>query len=225
MTLRVLLWLYLHPMSQERFYTVAEERLNVITHGGGFILALFASFLLLTKGLKEEIHLQFISYLIYCFGLLTLYLASTLYHSSKDPKWKKRLNVFDHSAIYLLIAGTYTPIVLLTMKGTWGLVVFCTVWVIATIGIVLKLYFTGRYSKVSTATYVLMGWVIVIAIKPLINSMATSGLLWLLAGGIFYTLGAALYQRKSMKYNHAIFHVFVLLGSFCHYIVVLNYTI
>ena len=172
----------------------------------------------------EKIPLQFISYLIYCFGLLTLYLASTLYHSAKDPKWQKRLNIFDHSAIYLLIAGTYTPIALLTMKGTWGMVIFCTVWVLATIGIVLKLYFTGRYSKISTATYVLMGWVIVIAIKPLINCMATQGLLWLLAGGIFYTLGAALYQRKSMKYNHAIFHVFVLLGSFCHYIVVLNYT-
>jgi len=212
-------------MSQERFYTVAEERLNVITHGGGLLFAMFASFLLLNKGLTENIHLQFFSYLIYCFGLLTLYLASTLYHSSKDPKWKKRLNVFDHSAIYILIAGTYTPIALLAMKGTWGLVIFCTVWVLATIGIVLKLYFTGRYSKISTATYVLMGWVIVIAIKPLINCMATQGLLWLLAGGIFYTLGAVLYQIKSMKYNHAIFHVFVLLGSFCHYIVVLNYTI
>jgi len=211
-------------MKEERFYTEAEELLNVITHGGGFILALFASILLLNKGIKEDIHLQLISYGIYCFGLLTLYLASTLYHSSKNPNWKKRLNVFDHSAIYLLIAGTYTPIALLTMKGTWGLVIFCTVWVLATIGIVLKLYFTGRYSKISTSTYVLMGWVIVIAIKPLINCMATQGLLWLLAGGIFYTLGAALYQRKSMKYNHAIFHVFVLMGSFCHYIVVLNYT-
>lgn len=211
-------------MSQERFYTVAEERLNVFTHGSGFVLALFASFLLLNKSLQQGIHLRFISYLIYCVGLLTLYLASTLYHSAKDPKEKKRLNVFDHSAIYLLIAGTYTPIALLSMKGIWGVIIFCIVWVLATVGIVLKLYFTGRYSKISTATYVLMGWVIIIAIKPLTNSMATQGLLWLLAGGIFYTLGAVLYQRKSMKYNHAIFHVFVLLGSFCHYIVILNYT-
>jgi len=212
-------------MNQERFYTVAEERLNVISHGGGFILALFASFLLLNKGLREEVHLQFTSYLIYCFGLLTLYLASTLYHSAKDPKWKKRLNIFDHSAIYLLIAGTYTPIALLSMKGIWGLVIFTIVWVLAAIGIILKFFFIGRYSKISTATYVLMGWVIVIAIKPLINCMAMDGLLWLLAGGIFYTIGALLYQRKSMKYNHAIFHVFVLLGSFCHFIVILNYTI
>jgi len=95
---------------------------------------------------------------------------------------------------------------------------------LAIIGIVMKFFFIGRYSKISTATYVLMGWVIIIAIKPLINSMVTQGLLWLLAGGIFYTIGALLYQLKSMKYNHAIFHVFVLLGSLCHYIVILNYT-
>lgn len=211
-------------MSQEKFYTVTEERLNVITHGSGFVLALFGSLLLLNKGLQEGIHIRFISYLIYCFGLLTLYLASTLYHSAKDQEWKKRLNVFDHSAIFLLIAGTYTPIALLTIKGIWGLVIFCFVWVLATVGIVLKLYFTGRYSKISTATYLLMGWVIIIAIKPLINSMVTQGLLWLLAGGVFYTIGAILYQRKSIKYNHAIFHVFVLLGSLCHYIVIFAYT-
>ena len=211
-------------MSNERFYTVAEERINVITHGFGFILALFGSILLLNQGFKEGVHLKLISYLIYCSGLLTLYLASTLYHSAKKPERKNRLNVFDHSAIYVLIAGTYTPIALLAIKGTWGLLIFCIIWVLAIIGVIMKLQFIGRYSKISTATYVLMGWVILIAIKPLINSMITSGLLWLLAGGIFYTFGALLYQRKSMKYNHAIFHVFVLLGSFCHYIVILNYT-
>jgi len=214
----------LRNMSEEKYYTASEERLNVVTHGLGFILALFASSFLLNKGLQKGFHLKFISYLIYCFGLLTLYLASTLYHSAKDSALKKRLNIFDHSAIYVLIAGTYTPIALLIMKGNWGLVIFCIVWILAIIGIVLKFFFIGRYSKFSTATYVLMGWVIVIAIKPLISSMVTQGLIWLLAGGIFYTIGALLYQRKSMKYNHAIFHVFVLLGSLCHYIVILNYT-
>lgn len=211
-------------MSTEKIYTAAEDRLNVITHGIGFIVALFASFILLNKGFREGMQLRFISYVIYCFGLITLYLASTLFHSAKDPEWRKRLNIFDHSAIYILIAGTYTPITLLVMKGTWGLVILCIVWPLALVGIVLKFFFTGRYSKISTLTYVLMGWVIIIAIKPLINSMAIPGLLWLLAGGIFYTIGAILYQRKTMKYNHAIFHVFVLLGSICHYIVILNYT-
>jgi len=211
-------------MSIERSYTPVEERLNVITHGFGFILAIFGSVLLLNRSLQKGIHLIFFSYLIYSFVLLTLYLASTLYHSAKDPKLKNQLNIFDHSAIYVLIAGTYTPIALLAVKGIWGLTIFCIVWSLALIGIILKFFFIGRYSKFSTTTYVLMGWVVVIAIKPLINSMATEGLLWLLAGGIFYTIGALLYQRKSMKYNHAIFHVFVLLGSFCHYIVILNYT-
>jgi len=211
-------------MSEEKYYTATEERLNVITHGLGFIFALFGSFLLLNQGLQEGFHLKFISYLIYCFGLLTLYLASTLYHSAKDQELKKRLNIFDHSAIYVLIAGTYTPIALLAMKGTWGMAIFCTIWILAITGIVLKFFFIGRYSKISTVTYVLMGWVIIIAIKPLISSMDVHGLLWLLAGGIFYTIGAMLYQLKSMKYNHAIFHVFVLLGSLCHYIAVLNYT-
>ncbi|HEY3388871.1 MAG TPA: hemolysin III family protein [Prolixibacteraceae bacterium] len=211
-------------MSKEKYYTVAEERLNVITHGLGFIFAIFGSIVLLNQGLQEGIHLEFISYSIYCFGLLALYLASTLYHSAKVPKVKKRLNIFDHSAIYVLIAGTYTPIALITMKGIWGISIFCVVWILAIIGIIMKFFFIGRYSKISTATYVLMGWVIIIAIKPLINSMVTQGLIWLLAGGIFYTIGALLYQLKSMKYNHAIFHIFVLLGSLCHYIVILIYT-
>lgn len=211
-------------MKPEKVQSEDEERLNVITHAIGFILAIFASLLLLSRGLREGIHLRFFCYLVYCFGLLTLYLASTLYHSAKDPGWKKLLNIFDHSAIYLLIAGTYTPITLLTMKGIFGVVIFCVVWIIASVGIVMKLYFTGRYPKISTVTYVLMGWVIIIAIKPLINSMHTQGLIWLLAGGIFYTLGAFLYQLKSIKYTHVLFHVFVLIGSLCHYIVILNYT-
>ncbi len=104
------------------------------------------------------------------------------------------------------------------------MIIFIIVWTLATVGITMKLFFTGRHPKISTITYIMMGWVIIIAIKPLINSMVTQGLLWLLAGGISYTVGAIIYQRKSIKYNHAIFHLFVLLGSFCHYIVILNYS-
>ena len=211
-------------MNSEKEQTPEEERLNVITHGFGFIVALLGSLFLLINGVSEGSQIKFISYMVYCIGLVTLYLASTLYHGATDPKRKRLLNIFDHSAIYLLIAGTYTPIALLSIKGTWGLIILITVWVIAVVGIVLKLYFTGRFQKISTATYVLMGWVVIIAIKPLINSMVLPGLLWLLAGGLFYTIGAILYQRKSMNYNHVIFHIFVLLGSFCHYVVILNYT-
>ncbi|MEI6677639.1 MAG: hemolysin III family protein [Mariniphaga sp.] len=207
----------------ERKQTSDEEKLNTITHIIGFIMALIGSVYLINQSFKVGSYLIFFCNTIYSLGLLTLYLASSLYHSAKDPEIKMRLNIFDHSAIYLLIAGTYTPIALITIKGVIGLIIFGIVWVSAVIGIVLKLYFTGRYSKISTAAYVLMGWVIIIAIKPLINSMVTSGLLWLLAGGIFYTFGALLYQRKSMKYNHVLFHIFVILGSLCHYIVILKY--
>ncbi len=211
-------------MALKNEQTPEEERLNVLTHAFGFIVAVFAVIYLLYNALQGGIHLRFLTYLVYSIGLLTLYLASSLYHGATDPVRKKLLNIFDHSAIYLLIAGTYTPITMLTIKGLWGLVILVIVWSIAAVGIILKLYFTGRYPKLSTATYVLMGWVIIIAIKPLITSMVLPGLLWLLAGGIFYTFGAALYQRKSMKFNHVIFHVFVILGSLCHYIVILNYT-
>ena len=210
-------------MNTRREQTPQEEHLNTMTHAIGFILAFFASIFLLWKSAHEGNHLHLICNLIYCFGLLLLYFASTAYHSAQNPVRKKMLNIFDHSAIYLLIAGTYTPITLVLMKGIWGIVIFCTVWTIAALGIALKLFFTGRYSKISTATYVLMGWIIVIAIKPLIDSMIIEGLIWLLAGGIFYTLGAILYQRKSMKFNHVLFHFFVILGSLCHYIVILNY--
>ena len=211
-------------MNQEIVQTAEEEQLNTITHACGFILAIFASYFLLKGSLGEGIHLRFVSFLVYSIGLLTLYLASTLYHSAKNQQRKRKLNIFDHSAIYLLIAGTYTPITLLTIKGIAGIAILCVVWITAIAGIVLKLYFTGRNPKISTATYILMGWVIVVAIKPLIKSMVLSGLIWLVAGGVFYTIGALFYQRKSMKYNHVIFHVFVMIGSFCHYLVILNYT-
>ena len=198
--------------------------MNIVTHGLGFILALFSSWYLIRMGYQRITYLQLFSYIVYCFGLITLYLASTLYHSSKDPVKRKRLNIFDHSAIYLLIAGTYTPITLLSIQGTWGWVIFGIVWFIAILGITMKIFFIGRFSILSTVTYVLMGWVVVIAIKPLIESMEIGGLLWLLTGGILYTIGAIFYQRKSFKNGHAVFHVFVLLGSFCHYMVVLKYT-
>ncbi len=196
----------------------------MITHGVGFVIAIISSVLLLLKSLQNGIHLRFFAYFIYCAGLITLYLASTLYHGAKDPERKKLLNIFDHASIYLLIAGTYTPITLLSIKGIIGTVILITVWVIAIFGIILKLYFTGRYSRISTAAYIMMGWVIVVAIKPLVNSMELLGLYWLVAGGIFYTLGALIYMMKSKKYNHVVFHIFVLLGSICHYVVILNYT-
>ncbi len=209
----------------EKIYTIEEERWNIRTHAFGLGVSLIGDIALLVKAVQLNSIKIYIAFLIYGIGVTTMFLASTLYHSAKNPNIRKRLNVFDHSAIYLTIAGSYTPITLVAMPPLWGIPVLITVWLIAASGIILKFFFIGKYPKLSTVMYVLMGWVIVIAIKPLVNSMETAGLLWLLAGGLAYTLGALLYQIKSLKFNHAIFHIFVLIGAACHFIVVYSFCI
>jgi hemolysin III len=207
----------------EKIYTPKEEKINIWSHGLGLILFTAGTIVLLAKAVQLHSLKIFMAYLVYGVGVITMYLASTLYHSATRPVRRKRLNVFDHSAIYLTIAGSYTPITMLSMPPAWGTPILITVWLIAIIGITLKFFFIGKYSKLSTSMYVLMGWVIVIAIKPLINSMEMRGLMWLLAGGLAYTIGALLYQLKGLKYNHAVFHIFVLAGSICHYVVIYSY--
>ena len=209
----------------EKRYSAKEEQLNIWSHAFGLVLAITGIFLLLNKALQLHSTKIFIAFWVYGIGVTTMFLASTLYHSATDSKKRSRLNVFDHSAIYLTIAGSYTPISLLVLPPFWGITVLVTVWLIAATGIILKFFFIGKFPVVSTVMYVLMGWVIVIAIKPLITSMPTPGLIWLLAGGVAYTIGAVLYQFDNLKYNHAIFHLFVLIGAACHYIVVYYYCI
>ena len=204
-------------------YSQKEELLNVISHGLGFVLSIPALIVLVIYAKHEGNIWHIISFSIYGASMILLYLASTLYHAAKKPSLKKKLNVFDHSAIYLLIAGTYTPFALVTLNGTWGWSIFGVVWGIAAIGLVLKLFYTGRFNKISTLAYVLMGWVMVVAIKPLMDNLSAEGLFWLFIGGVFYTIGALLYLIKKLPYNHAIFHIFVLLGSVSHYIAVLYY--
>jgi hemolysin III len=209
----------------EKRYTADEERWNVLTHGFGLVMSLIGMVALLNKALQLHSVKIFVAFLIYGIGVTIIFLASTLYHSATDPKLRKRLNVLDHSAIYLTIAGSYTPITMLTMPPFWGIPLLITVWLIAATGIILKFFFIGSFPKLSTVMYVLMGWVIVIALKPLINSMETAGLVWLLAGGLAYTFGAVLYQKPGLKFNHALFHFFVLIGAVCHYIVIYGYAI
>jgi hemolysin III len=209
----------------EKRYTADEERWNVLTHGFGLVISLIGMVALLNKALQLHSVKIFVAFLIYGIGVTIIFLASTLYHSATDPKLRKRLNVLDHSAIYLTIAGSYTPITMLTMPPFWGIPLLITVWLIAATGIILKFFFIGSFPKLSTVMYVLMGWVIVIALKPLINSMETAGLVWLLAGGLAYTFGAVLYQKPGLKFNHALFHFFVLIGAVCHYIVIYGYAI
>jgi hemolysin III len=166
-----------------------------------------------------------VSFSIYGTSLLILYLASTLYHAVKKEALKKKLNVFDHAAIYLLIAGTYTPFLLVALRGAWGWSLFGVVWGIALIGISIKILVEGRLKIVSATAYVLMGWIVVIAIKPLINSLEPAGLWWLFAGGISYTVGAIFYVFKKLPYHHGIFHIFVLGGSFAHWVSVFFYLV
>ncbi|MGB0891262.1 MAG: PAQR family membrane homeostasis protein TrhA [Flavobacteriaceae bacterium] len=199
-------------------YSKKEEFLNVLTHGFGLLLGVIAFPFLVIKSFEFSGFWKPFSLIIYGLSIVVLYAASTFYHAAKEPKLRRRLNIFDHAAIYILIAGTYTPFTLIALEGNTGWTIFIFTWVFALIGIVLKLFFTGKFDKLSTIMYVLMGWQIVFAIKPLMNNLSSNGLFWLFVGGILYTIGAILYSIKKLPNNHAIFHVFVLLGSISHFI-------
>ncbi len=212
-------------IEKTKYYSPIEEKINTISHAIGFILSIVALVLLVTHANLHGNVWHIVSFSIFGASLIILYAASTLYHSAKKSKLRNRLKIIDHASIYVLIAGTYTPFTLVTLKGTIGWVIFGTSWGLALTGIILKLFFTGRYNLNSTIMYVLMGWVIVFVIKPLINNLTLEGLLWLFAGGISYTIGAILYSIKKIKFNHAIFHMFVLMGSFCHFMSVFFYVL
>ena len=203
-------------------YSKKEEFLNVLSHGFGLVLSLIAFPFLLIKGFAYNGFWKPTSFVIYGLSLILLYAASTFYHAAKNPMIRRKLNIFDHAAIYVLIAGTYTPFCLIVLGETLGWTIFGFTWTFALIGILLKLFFTGRFDKLSTLMYVLMGWQILFVINPLIENFPTQGVQLLFLGGVFYTLGAVLYSLKKINYNHAIFHVFVLLGSVCHFFSVMG---
>lgn len=204
-------------------YSPREEQVNVISHAAGFVLGIAALVLLVGRAYQHGGVLRIVSFGVFGISLITLYAASTLYHSATAPERRKRLKIFDHASIFVLIAGTYTPFTLVTLNGTTGWVFFGITWGLALAGIVLKLFFTGRFKILSTSMYVLMGWVIVFAIKPLVNSLSAEGLLWLFLGGVAYTVGAILYSIKGIRFNHAIFHILVLAGSICHFVSIFFY--
>ena len=207
------------------YYNSTEEKLNVITHGIGLILSIVAFVLLAIHASEMGTTRHVVSFTIFGASLILLYAASTFYHYFQHPTIRRKLNILDHASIYVLIAGTYTPFTLVTLHGRLGWIIFGITWGIAIIGVFLKLFYTGRFDKASTIAYVAMGWVIIFAIKPLIANLPLNGLYWLFAGGLFYTIGAVLYSIKKVKYNHAIFHVFVLLGSFSHFMAVYFYVL
>ena len=204
-------------------YNPTEEKINVITHAFGMVLSVIALVLLILKSNSLGTIRHLLSFTVFGISLIILYTASTFYHASKRIKLRTRLNIFDHASIYVLIAGTYTPFTLVTLQGKIGWWIFGINWFLAITGIVLKLFFTGKYDKLSTVMYVLMGWIIILVSKPLIANLGSEGSLWLFFGGVLYTIGAVFYSINKIRYNHAIFHFFVLLGSFAHFISIYYY--
>ena len=208
-----------------KYYSPIEEKINIISHGLAFILSIVAFVLLVTHANLYGNVWHIVSFSIFGASLIILFAASTFYHSAKKPEFRSRLRIIDHASIYVLIAGTYTPFSLVTLNGPTGWTIFGISWGLALTGIILKLFFTGKYKLISTLMYILMGWIIIFVIKPVMNNLSLEGLLWLVAGGLAYTIGAILYSIKNIKFNHAIFHVFVLIGSVCHFVSVFFYVL
>lgn len=198
-----------------------EELASALTHGVGAAAALAGGAVLIVLAALHGDGWQLSAAIVFGISLLLLYVASTLYHAIAHPTAKGRLKVFDHCAIYLLIAGTYTPFTLIGLRGTLGWTLFAAIWVLAFAGVAFKLFFTGRFKLLSTAIYIAMGWLVVLAIKPVMGALDAWTFGWLLAGGLAYTTGTVFYHRPSLPYSHAIWHLFVIAGSVCHYIAVL----
>lgn len=201
-------------------YPMREEIANAISHGLGAVAALTAGAVLITLVALHGDGWQLAGAIVFCVTLLLLYVASTLYHAIPHPVAKARLKVFDHCAIFGLIAGTYTPFTLIGLRGAWGWSLFAVVWSLAVAGVVFKLFCTGRFKLVSTLIYIAMGWLILVAIVPMTRALDAWALGWLFAGGLAYTAGTFFYLSRRIRYAHAIWHSFVLGGSTCHFLAV-----
>lgn len=201
-------------------YSLKEEIANSITHGIGVLFSIVTLTILLVYAIWNKSPIKIVSFSVYGVCSICLYLASTLYHSFRRERLKKIFRVLDHSSIYLCIAGTYTPITLLCMKGVWGFSILTAVWTMAIIGIIFNILGKNKLDKykiISVVFYIAMGWLVVIAIKPMLQMVPVGFLMWLLAGGLFYTVGVIFYVIKKIPYNHAIWHAFVLGGSVMHF--------
>jgi len=202
-----------------------EEVANCITHGVGLVLSIAGLVALVVVACMYGGALQVVSGSVYGASLVILYTASTLYHGARSPRRKRLLQVVDHCGIYLLIAGTYTPFTLITLRGGWGWTLFGLVWGLALAGILFRVLFGDRYRPVAVASYVLLGWLCVIAVKPILATVPTGAILWVVAGGVAYTSGVAFFASERIPHGHAIWHLFVLGGSICHYMAVVLYVL
>lgn len=199
------------------------ELWNSLSHGFGLLLALIFTPFLVGAAASRGSVAGVVGASVFAGAMVLLYLSSTLYHGVVHPGAKRRLRVLDHAAIFILIAGTYTPFTLGVLSGAWGWALFGLVWALAVIGVALKLIGGVRFPRASVVLYVAMGWLIVIAIKPLWQTMQPWGLFWLVAGGVAYTSGVAFYAAKGWRHAHFVWHLFVLAGTACHAIAVYGY--
>ncbi|HUU73358.1 MAG TPA: hemolysin III family protein [Burkholderiales bacterium] len=208
----------------KRMQSRNEELLNGISHSVGLIAAILATPFLIVKAVRDGDAAFVVGTSVFCATIVLLYLASTIYHLLPHGKAKRVFHVFDHIAIFVLIAGTYTPFSLGVLKGALGWSLFGITWGIVAIGMVLKSVPGARHPILSTALYLIMGWIIIFAIKPLVTLVPTAGILWLVAGGVSYTAGVVFYALDSrLRYSHFIWHLFVMAGTACHYIAVYRY--
>ncbi|MDQ1909145.1 hemolysin III family protein [Paenibacillus sp. GD4] len=202
-----------------------EERANAISHGIGAVLSVAALIALLISSLHIGDLWRIVSSTIFGVTLILLYVSSTLLHSARTDKWIDLFEIMDHAAIYLLIAGTYTPFLLVTLHGTLGWSLFGVIWGLALIGVIFKLFYVKRFPVLSTLFYIAMGWMILFAIRPLYEELPEGGLFWLVMGGVLYTFGTLFYLWRRVPYHHAIWHTFVLAGSVCHFVTIFFYVI
>lgn len=208
-------------MKNKRKQTLGEEITNAILHGVGFGLAVAALVVLVVLASRYGSVWHVVGFAIYGATLVILYLSSTLYHSFPEGKVKRLFHIFDHAAIFLLIAGTYTPITLITLRGPLGWTIFGIVWAIAILGVIFKAFWITKLKILSTILYIAMGWLVVVALKPLLAALNQTSATFLIVGGLLYTVGTIFYVWRSMKYNHAVWHLFVLAGSICHFFTIL----
>ena len=210
---------------QDRPQSIAEERANSLSHGFGFLLSLVAAPVLIIATARQGNALNIVGASVFAITMVMLYLSSTLYHALPPGRAKHRLGKIDHGAIYLFIAGTYTPFSLGVLNGAWGWTLFGLIWGLAVVGLVLKAFDKLSHPLLSTGLYLAMGWLVVIAAVPLLERVSTAGVVWLVAGGLAYTVGVFFYLTDArFKFGHFVWHLFVMAGTGCHYFAVLWYS-
>jgi hemolysin III len=205
--------------------TIGEEIANSIIHGIGALLSIAGLVLMVVFSAIHGTAIHVVAVSIFGASLILLYSASTIYHAITNPRAKRVLQIIDHSSIFILIAGTYTPFTLVSIGGAQGWAIFGVVWGMAVLGVVFKAFFTGRYEFIAVTMYLIMGWLIVIAIKPLWNALDFWGIVWLIAGGLSYSVGVIFYVWDRFPFAHSVWHLFVLAGSICHFFAVLFHVV